>query len=101
MWTAGPSAPSPSFGTLRRWSAAVLQLDPANGHRVATVPLGGERLIVSFAVGAGAVWTAVHDRDAATLVRVDPSSRRVVARIKFPGCCGLSLGVGDGGVWAL
>lgn len=59
----------------------------------ATIPLGGA---YEIGIGAGSVW--VSDDAGGELVRVDPSSNRVVARI----AAGDSLGgvaVGEGAVW--
>jgi YVTN family beta-propeller protein len=59
----------------------------------ATIPLGGANQI---GIGAGSVW--VSDDGAGELVRVDPSSNRVVARIAAGDSPG-GVAVGEGGVW--
>jgi streptogramin lyase len=70
------------------------QLDPRTGKATA-IRLGG--LTTGVAFGAGSFWASV---DNATLARIDPTRRRVVATVRLdakflPG----PLVVGDGAVW--
>jgi hypothetical protein len=68
----------------------LLRLDPRTGAVVDRIALGEPSLQV--AVGGGAVWVLAGHQ----LVKVDPSSNRVVAR--FPVCCVLG-GVSSGSIW--
>jgi YVTN family beta-propeller protein len=74
---------------------AVEPLKPSEGTATvrATIPLGGANRL---AIGAGSVW--VTDDGAGQLVRVDPRTNRVVARIAA-GQSPQGVAVGEGGVW--
>ena len=97
-------ASSPMAGT-------VTKLDPATGAVMATITVlrdvpavlafGSESSNQGFApglaVGEGSVWVAV--RSANKLVRIDPSTDRVSARISLGGTDPVEVAVGDGYVW--
>jgi glutamine cyclotransferase len=78
----------------------LFRIDPATGAITAKIPVGPLPLsdkLHRLAAGEGGVWV-LHDR---TVTRIDPTTQRVVARIKVPG---LVLGIGEiaiggGTVW--
>lgn len=89
-------------------TSSVLELDPDTGAVVGRIaappltppprrpsqPVGG-----AIAVGSGAVWFASGH---ATLTRIDPGTRSVVARIRHPGVAARDrpyLSVGEQAVW--
>jgi DNA-binding beta-propeller fold protein YncE len=56
----------------------VFELDARSGTLTRTIALGG--LATGVATSPGAVWVTLADRD--LLVRIDPSTGRVVARVR-------------------
>jgi YVTN family beta-propeller protein len=56
----------------------------AAGHRIATVPVGGEAGNVQYDQGTGRVLADVQTRD--DIAVIDPRSNRVTGRIPLPGC---------------
>jgi DNA-binding beta-propeller fold protein YncE len=56
----------------------------ATGHRIATVPLGGEAGNVQYDSGSGKVLADVQSRNQVAVI--DPRSNRVVRRVALPGC---------------
>jgi hypothetical protein len=56
----------------------------AAGHRIATVPLGGEAGNVQYDAGSGRVLADVQTRD--DIAVIDPHTNRVIQRIPLPGC---------------
>ena len=97
-------ASSPVAGTVSR-------IAPTSGHVDATITIdqhvpaalgvGGEPdnhgFATGLAVGAGSVW--VGSRISGRLVRVDPSTDRVIARIRTHGMNPYGIAVGGGAVW--
>ena len=95
---------SPVAGTLSR-------IEPSSGHVDATIIIdrrvpaaagvGGEPddhgFATGLAVGAGSVW--VGSRVSSRLVRVDPSTDAVIARIHTRGTNPYGIAVGAGSVW--
>jgi DNA-binding SARP family transcriptional activator/streptogramin lyase len=75
-------------------------VDPKRHRLVADIPIGGRLTIgpgrPSLAAGLGSVW--VCDADDKTLVRIDPTTRRVVRTIGL-GVTPASVVVGHGAVW--
>src|SRR5262249_24095214 len=69
----------------------LLSIDTATGHVSRTTPIpGGHITGETIAVGAGRVWVT----DAAGLVRIEPSTRRVVVIRLEGGGQGLAIGHG-------
>jgi YVTN family beta-propeller protein len=82
------------------WSASrnsLWRLDPETGRFTGGVLLGHAPL--SVALGEGAVWVAANN---GTLLRIDPTSQRVVDTIQLgvlPNENPDAVGVGEGAVW--
>jgi hypothetical protein len=70
------------------------QLDPRTG-KATTIKVGRPHALDAVAFGAGSFWASVSD----TLVRIDPTRRRVVATIGLAGYVAGPLVVGEGAVW--
>jgi streptogramin lyase len=68
---------------------------PPGGHIAATIPDPASP--AGFEAGFGSIWAA--NSPAGTIIRIDPTSNKVVATIQAgrPVCC---LAFGDGAVWA-
>jgi len=96
-----------AFGFLTVWGTTL-------DHRLVRINLGTNRVVWSLklargsnswvdelAIGYGSVWVAVADEG--TLLRIDPTTRRIVARIGGFGRddSGMPIAVGEGAVWAL
>ena len=72
----------------------VTRIDTRRHAVAATIPVGPAPMALrSMAVGAGAVWVTVQD----ALVRIDPRTDRIAARILVHSPAGTA--VGDGSVW--
>ncbi|HZO62034.1 MAG TPA: hypothetical protein VFB35_03550 [Gaiellaceae bacterium] len=56
----------------------------AAGHRIATIPLGGEAGNVQYDAGSGRVLVDVQTRDEVAVI--DPRANRIVRRVRLPGC---------------
>jgi DNA-binding beta-propeller fold protein YncE len=56
----------------------------ADGHRLATIPLGGEAGNVQYDAGSGHVLVDVQTLDEVAVI--DPRSNRVIRRLRVPGC---------------
>jgi hypothetical protein len=84
------------------WAARceVFRVDPRSNQVVATVVgtgRSGATCVRSVALGAGMVWGTVPE---VGLVRIDPATNRVVARVPI-GAAGASVAVTAAGVWAV
>ncbi len=84
------------------WAARceVFRVDPRSNQVVATVLGTGQSAATclrSVAVGAGMVWGVVPE---VGLVRIDPATNRVAARVPV-GAVGASVAVTAAGVWAV
>ena len=80
---------------------AVLRLDRGTADVVATIELPRPGLPYGLGVGEGGVWVSVaHGPRSGEVIRIDPDSNEVVARITTPGHAG-ELEVGAGAVWVL
>jgi hypothetical protein len=99
-WVVGMAAGAGALWVAQS-GARLLRVDSRSGRVVATLALGG---VGSPAVGAGGVWAVCCRRGtntrhpAGSLVRVDPGSNRVVARVRLPGLP-TAVGAGQSGVW--
>jgi DNA-binding SARP family transcriptional activator/diadenosine tetraphosphatase ApaH/serine/threonine PP2A family protein phosphatase len=82
-------------GTVVIQPNSVAVVDPETGRFLADVPIGGRPRAI--AIGAGAVW-AINGDDQ-TIVRIDPTSRKVVKTIGGLGTDVSDLAVGFGSVW--
>jgi glutamine cyclotransferase len=89
--------------------ASILRVDPSTGEVIATVstPFLDSAALLDpdpprVAVGVGAVWVAVTDRNGATtrgrIMRIDPASNRVVGEIAIE-TPAAGLAAGAGAVW--
>jgi DNA-binding beta-propeller fold protein YncE len=56
----------------------------ASGHRIATVPLGGEAGNVQYDAGTGHVLADVQTRD--DIAIINPRTNSVIQRVPLPGC---------------
>lgn len=56
----------------------------AQGHRIATIPLGGEAGNVQYDAGSGHVLADVQTRD--DIAVIDPKRNRIIRRVSLPGC---------------
>ena len=56
----------------------------ATGHRIATIPLGGEAGNVQYDAGSRRILVDVQTRDEVAVI--DPRTNRVVRRVALPGC---------------
>jgi hypothetical protein len=86
---------------------AVLRIDPGSGEVVARIPLdmrrGGRRpdFAPELVAGEGAVWAGVEfGQTAGEIVRIDPASNAVAARIDAGGYVG-EMAAGGGFLWFL
>jgi PQQ-like domain len=81
------------------WLVGSLRTEPAAppGPRVVADVAVGESLAPSARAGFGSVW--LSDTNRGEILRVDPRTRRVSARIRIGSEAGLD--VGDGAVWAV
>ena len=103
--TARITASSLSFGEGALWTvedSALVRIDPRTlAIQTFRLPVGkpvGKTF--GFAAGAGAVWVSVTGSSCAAscLLRIDPSSGRIVARVEAVHLFGL-VATGDGAVW--
>lgn len=90
-----------SFGDGALWTldrAGMVRIDPRT-LAVRTLPLPFEKR-PGFAVGEGGAWVSVVNEQcfSGCLLRLSPSSGRVVARVRGTGLFGL-VATGDGAVW--
>jgi YVTN family beta-propeller protein len=89
IWVANSGGPS------------VSRIDAATDEVVATIRLGPARSAspsaagVSIAAGGGAIWASVAN----TVVRIDPATNAITARIRVSNPCGF-LAVDERAVWA-
>jgi YVTN family beta-propeller protein len=91
-------AADPSAAWVATASGRVLQVSPKRNRVVGDVDAGGPLgFSQTLAVGAGAVWLA--DPFDAQVVRIDPKTRRVVARI--PAGAATTLAVARDAVWVI
>jgi DNA-binding beta-propeller fold protein YncE len=96
-----------AWGYLSLWETTrdhrVVRVDVASNEVVASIRVapGENDWDDEIAIGYGSVWVAVGDRG--MLVRIDPSSDQVVARIRGFGVSnsGMPIAIGEGAVWAL
>ncbi len=75
----------------------VVQIDPLTNRRVGRPIAVGEE-VISYALGAGSLWTGSHDDG--ILARIDPATKRVSARIEM-GFSIHGLALADGAAWVL
>jgi outer membrane protein assembly factor BamB len=98
------TAPAVSGGSLAPGFGSVWMTDPntarvlrlgVDGRVTATIPIHGDLLMAE--TGAGAVWALTDER----LIRIDPATNRVTARITLPPPTRSygGIGVGPGVVW--
>src|SRR4029077_2953305 len=73
---------------------AVVAVDPATNHVVASISVGSRP--VTVAAGEGGVW--VGDARDFTVTRIDPATRQVTKTIGI-GAPAIDLAVGAGAVW--
>jgi heat shock protein HslJ len=73
----------------------VVQLDPATGAVLRTIPVSGR--LSQITTGLGSVWVTTDDGTSGTVTRIDPAGGRVVS--SYPGHNYDLIGVGGGSVW--
>jgi DNA-binding beta-propeller fold protein YncE len=103
-----PVSVSPlAFGFLTIWGTTLdhrlVQVDLKTNRVTWSLRLapGSNSWLDELAIGYGSIWVAVADQG--TLLRIDPSTRRIVARIGgfAQDDSGMPIAVGEGAVWAL
>jgi virginiamycin B lyase len=77
--------------------ATVAHVDPATNRVIATISVGPP-VIGDIVVGEGSVWVRTGLAADTMLVRIDPTTDRIVQRFG-PGVGGGGVAVGDGAVW--
>jgi DNA-binding SARP family transcriptional activator/streptogramin lyase len=95
------------FGFLNVWHATLdnrlVRIDLAENKVAAAIRIdsGATDWTNEVAIGFGSVWLAHADEH--TLLRVDPATNRIVARIRGFGSSysGMPIAIGEGAVWAL
>ncbi|MGH2765462.1 MAG: hypothetical protein ACRDKA_06075 [Actinomycetota bacterium] len=95
VWVAGHPARDPEV------DPALYRIDPGSREIVAEIPLpcGTYCAAHQVALGEGAVWVTLYNTpDSGEVVRVDPRTNEIVARIVVSGDP-RDLGVGGGSVW--
>jgi sugar lactone lactonase YvrE len=93
LWVDNTSVVPPDTAPTRTYPA-VSRIDPRT-RRVTTEPFSG-----TPAAGFGSLWIpAGAGSDSTAIVRYDPATRRVIARIAVPRVVGVAFG--DGRVWAI
>ena len=89
----------------REWTGRLVRIDPATNEIVADVPLGSHPVgyIDELRLGGGSVWVLgvlLPDPEGpeygSDLIRVDPATNEIVARIAVPG---FHMAAGDDEVW--
>jgi hypothetical protein len=110
VWATGGVAdgPLPEDPDVSRVRARLYRIDRHSNEVVATIPLDpppglrpDQVFAPAVAVGEGAVWVSVSfGPRAGELVRLDPRTNEVIARIPIKGDAG-ELVVGGGAVWLL
>jgi virginiamycin B lyase len=79
-------------------SGGLARIDPRTDRVVQRVPLGADPFAI--ALGEGSLWVTAYFHDPHEVLRVDPSSGRVLATITdLPLGGGTGIAVGEGGVW--
>jgi virginiamycin B lyase len=76
------------------FDGTLFRIDAAANRVVSTIPVG---LVEGLAVGRGYVWAANHE--GGFVLRIDPATNQVTARINVRNACSCSVAVGEGGVW--
>lgn len=101
--TAGKDAlwiPNPKIGSVSRLDPATLKATPIWVHEAWTAPLGPNRFsVINAAVTDTAVWVA--DEGTREVVRIDPKTNTVAARISLGDMVPLHVAVGEGAVWVV
>jgi hypothetical protein len=79
--------------------ASVIRVNPKNGSEVARIPIVG--LPLQVAADPSAVWVGVlaPDHEHGSLVRIDPTTNRVVAKIPLDAGQPMGLAVAPGTIW--
>lgn len=93
-------AASPTAVWVATAGGGVVQVDPKRNRAVGSVTTGGGPPLgfsQTIALGAGGVWLA--EPFAELVVRIDPATRHVVARI--PAGAATNLAIGQGAVWVV
>jgi DNA-binding SARP family transcriptional activator/streptogramin lyase len=96
-----------TFGFLTVWGTTLdhrlVRIDLQTNRVVWSLRLasGSNSWVDELAIGYGSLWVAVAD--SGTLLRVDPTTRRIVARMEGFGRddSGMPIALGEGAVWAL
>jgi sugar lactone lactonase YvrE len=83
-----------------RWGSRLLRIDHRTGHVAGAIPVDGR---LALAEGAGSVWVLQSGGGygrglRGPLLRIDPRSNRITARIRMP-ALGFGVVVADDGVW--
>jgi YVTN family beta-propeller protein len=84
-------------------SESVKQLDGDDGSELADIPVPGETCL-AMDVGFDSVWVGACQRDAPSLVRIDPATASIIATISLPIRdlqAESSVAAGEGAVWVV
>jgi streptogramin lyase len=102
VWALGIATPSEDVGES---TGSLVRIDPASNAIVADISLGSHPVgyLDELRIGAGSVWIlgvrlneSNNDEFGSDLIRVDPASNEIVARIPVGG---FNMAVGTDGVW--
>lgn len=109
-WVVGPSAVSIAYAYGSLWvthdnPSVISRINPADGSEVARVamPVNDPSFSLERVVGGGgAVWAHAFEQDRQIVIRIDPASNAVVARIEVAGVAqyyGFDIAFGGGYLW--
>jgi hypothetical protein len=109
-WVVGPSAVSIAYAYGSLWvtrdnPSVISRINPADGSEVARIamPVNNPSLSVERVLGGGgAVWAHAFEMDRQIVIRIDPASNAVVARIEVAGVVqyyGFDIAFGGGYLW--
>ena len=102
VWALAVATPS---ADLDEWTGSIIRVDPASNTIVADISLGSHPVgyLDELRLGAGSVWVlgirwdeSTNDEFGSDLIRVDPASNEIVARIPVGG---VHMAVGTDEVW--
>ncbi len=82
----------------RSLDAVLQRIDPTTNELTATIRLGG-RLDADVIVHGPYVWSLISTNNASRIVKVDPATNRVVARIPLAGSSPRRIFAVDGSIW--
>jgi dipeptidyl aminopeptidase/acylaminoacyl peptidase len=99
-WGGTPPSPSPTASI----SMTARTPEPTHAQVSKAIPLGGPASVNSVAYGEGSVWASVAEDHGNSIVRIDPQTEEILAKIPVPVTPGWVVGgggltVADGRLW--